>query len=267
MTSLLPPPLGGPAPTELLLVRSPLVRVVAQVRFSSVLRIDTKDGIAAFQDYIRADYPLFESVAAQQMQLDIGANGPVMRSVPSTVLRFSDAERTIQLSLTTDTATLEATTYEGRGRFLARLAKILARVEGEFAPGLVLRIGMRYVNRIEDDTALIRLPELVASNLIGVAQPELRAFVSQVLSEASIEVEEGRLLLRWGVLPPNATIDPFLLVPVNRSTWVFDVDVFSEKQRAFSGQDLSLLFQKLSERAYAVFRYAITPAGLEFFGA
>lgn len=267
MVGSLPSPLGGPAPTEVLLSRSPLVRVVAQVRFASVLRIDTKEGITGFQDRIRRDYPLFEPIAAQHMQLEIGASGPVVRSLPSTVLRFSDAARTTQLSLTTETVTLEAMAYEGRKRFLARLFEILVRIEEEFAPGLALRIGLRYVNRIDDENALTRLPELVASNLIGVVQPELRTLVIQALSEALVRVEEGCMTLRWGILPPNATFDPILLAPVNRNTWLFDMDVFSDDQRLFSGAELGQLFQSLSERAYAMFRYAITPTGLKFFGA
>jgi hypothetical protein len=43
MTGLLPFPLGGPAPAEILLARAPLVHVVLQARFSSVLMIDAKE--------------------------------------------------------------------------------------------------------------------------------------------------------------------------------------------------------------------------------
>ncbi len=232
-----------------------------------MLRIDTKAGVASFQDRIRANYPLFEQATSQQMQIEIGAGGPALRSVASTVWQFRDAARTVLLSLTTDTMTLEALTYEGRGRFLARWADLLMRLEEEFAPSLALRSGLRYVNRMHDETALAQLPELVSSNFVGVAQPDLRAFVSRALSEALIEVEEGRLMLRWGILPPNATTDPALLVPVNNSSWILDIDVFSENQQSFPGRELGLLFQKLSERAYSIFRYAVTPAGLEFFGA
>lgn len=267
MPSSLPPPLGGPAPAEVPLLRSPLVCVLAQVRFSSVLRIDTKEGAATFQDRVRADYPLFEAVASQQLHVEMAPMGPVMRTVPSTVLRFSDASRAAQLTLATDTVTLEVSSYEGRDRFLARWANLLTRVEEVFAPGLALRLGLRYANRVHDPVALARLPEFIRPNLIGVAQPDLRNFVTQALSEASIQIEEGRLMLRWGVLPPNATIDPTILPPVSSNSWIIDIDAFLEEQRPFSGRELNPLFRRLSERAYAVFRYAITDTGLEFFGA
>lgn len=267
MPRTFPRPLGGPAPAEVRLARSPLVRVLGQVRFSSVLRIDTKEGVTAFQESIRSDYPLFEPLSSHQTQLELGPHGPSLRSIPATVWRFGDAAQTVQLSLTTDSVTLEALTYEGRDRFLERWTEVLARIEAEFAPGLALRAGLRYVNRLHDQDAIARLPELVSPSFIGVAQPDLREFVFQALSEASIEVEEGRLTLRWGILPPNATTDPILLAPVANTSWVFDLDVFSEERQTFSGQEIGQLFRRLSERAYAVFRYAVTPAGIAFFGA
>ncbi len=267
MPSSLPSPLGGPAPAEESLGRSPLVRVLAQVRFSSVLRIDTKAGVTSFQERIRTDYPLFEQTASQQMQIEFGAGGPALRSVANPVWRFSDAARTASLSLTTDTMTLEALTYEGRDRFLARWADLLMRLEEEFAPSLTLRNGLRYVNRVHDEAALAQLSKFVSPSLVGIAQPDLRRYILQALSEALTEVEEGRLMLRWGLLPPNTTTDPAILAAVNTSSWILDIDVFSEQQRSFSGREIGHLFQTLSERAYSVFRYAITPAGLAFFGA
>src|SRR4051794_29127507 len=108
MAHSLPSPLGGPPPSEVPLTRSPLVRVIAQVRFSSILRIDTKVGVTAFQERIRAKYPHLEQMNAQKMQVEMGPAGPTLRAMPDTVWRFSDAARSVQLSLTTEAATLEA---------------------------------------------------------------------------------------------------------------------------------------------------------------
>src|SRR4051812_31520676 len=72
MPRTLPPPLGGPAPTEVPLSRSPLVGVVMQARFSSVLKIDSKDGVAPFQEELRNEYPLLEQAVTQQLQIDLG---------------------------------------------------------------------------------------------------------------------------------------------------------------------------------------------------
>jgi len=266
MSGSLPPPLGGPAPPEMPLARSPLARVLSQVRFSPVLRIGTTDGVTAFQDQIRKTYPLFEPVPTQQMQIEMGADGPAIKSTPGMVWRFRDAENVVQLSLTTDTVTLEAMTYEGRDLFLARWIGVINQIESEFGPGLILRCGMRYVNRIVDGEWLTRLPEFVAGSLVGMAQPEFRGFVSQTLSEASTKVAEGEMLLRWGVLARNTTIDPGILTPVPDESWILDIDVFSSLQRRYNSTEINQLFRDLSERAYTVFRHAITHDGLKFLG-
>jgi uncharacterized protein (TIGR04255 family) len=266
MTGSLPSPLGGAAPVEVLLPRSPLVRVVAQARFSRVLKIDSQDGMVAFQEEIRSEYPLLEQVAAQQLQVDFSSGLPNVRPVTSTLWRFSDANRGWLLSFASDVITLETRRYEGRTNFLGRWAAALASLERIFTPSLAVRLGVRYINRI-DGESLLDLAEWVRPGLIGVAEPQLRDHVTQALSEAMITIEEGSLQLRWGILPANVTYDPNLLAAVPNSSWILDIDVSSTGQRPFSGVDLTSAFQALTNRAYSVFRYAVTDAGLDHFGA
>ena len=90
MPKKLPPPLGGPPPSEISLPRAPLVRVIAQVRFPGILKIDNKDAVSGFQEAIRRDYPLFEQVAKQQIQVQYGPGGPDVKQLPGNVWRFQD---------------------------------------------------------------------------------------------------------------------------------------------------------------------------------
>ena len=251
---------------EVLLTRSPLTRVLAQVRFSSVLKIDSKEGVAPLQEELRANYPLLEQLVAHQFQIDITPGGSGFKPVAANVWRFSDAERGLVLSLTSDALTLEARDYPGRATFLERWADVLTRVERVFAPGLALRTGARYLNRLTDES-LERLPDWVRPNLIGVAQPELREHVTQAISEANLKVEEGDLLLRWGVIPANATIDQALLEPSPTGSWILDIDVSSNQQKRFDAVELAADYGRLMERAYAVFRWVVTDEGLNHFGA
>jgi len=266
MPGSLPPPLGGPAPQEIFLSRLPLARVVAQTRFSTVLKIDSKDGMVPFQECVRSDYPLLEQASVQQMQVDFSSGVPGFKQITSDIWRFSNPDRSWVLSLTSDAVTLETRRYEGRADFLCRLSGALANVERVFAPALGLRIGVRYVNRIQGES-LTDLTEWVMPNLVGVAQPELRAHVTQAISEAIMTVEEGSSLLRWGVMPGGSTIDPALLEPVPTPSWILDIDVSSAEQRPFAADSLTSDFYALAERAYSIFRYAVSPAGLTHFGA
>jgi len=266
MSDRFPPPLGGPPPAEVVLRKSPLVRVVAQVRFSSVLRIETREAVTSFQDKIRSAYPHFSQVAAQQLQLDLTSGVPNLRPATISVWRFSNADRSMLLSLTSEVVTLEAKTYHGRSDFVPLWSEILSCLQQVFQPALAVRTGIRYVNRL-DKASLERLTEWVQPNLVGVALPEIKTFVTQAFSEASIKVEEGDLQLRWGILPANATTDPGLLDPIPETSWVLDLDVSSPDQKPFEVAALTAEFGTLAKRAYAVFRWAITKAGLEHFGA
>lgn len=264
MTALLPPPLGGAAPEEKALANAPLSRVVVQVRFSSVLKIDSKEGVAPFQELARKEYPLFEQVSTATVQFDVTPNGPTFRQIPANAWRFSDPSRQSVVTLASDAITFETSAYPGRSTFIAQWATILRWIDDTYAPGLAVRVGMRYLNRITDE-AVTRLPEWIKPNLIGVALPELSDHVSQAISEANLNIEEGGMLLRWGILPKDVTIDPGLLDPIDTKSWLLDIDAFSNEQRGFDLDALVDTYQRLAERIYAVFRWTLTPAGLEHF--
>ena len=266
MTGVLPFPLGGPAPTEIPLSRSPLVSVIAQARFASVLKIDSKDGVVPFQEAVRSEYPLLQQVATQQFQLDLASGTPNLRPAQSNLWRFGDAAGNWILSISSEAVTLETRRYNVRGDFLERWQRALISVERTFEPALALRLGMRYLNRIRDEL-LDALSEWVKPNLVGVAEPNLRQHIAHAMSEAMIRVEEGNMLLRWGLMPPSATYDPALLEPVHSTSWILDIDIFSADQRPFSADALATTSRALAERAVTVFRYAVTDAGLEHFGA
>src|SRR5438046_2367366 len=99
MSDTLPPPLGGPPPPEIALPRAPLVRVLAQSGFPGIIKIDSKEAVRRLQEEIRRDYPLFEEEANQQIEVQVGAGGPVVRQVPGIIWRFRDAKKEWRLSL------------------------------------------------------------------------------------------------------------------------------------------------------------------------
>jgi uncharacterized protein (TIGR04255 family) len=266
MTGAFPFPLGGLAPREVPLSHSPLVRVIAQARFGSVLKIDSKDGVVPFQEAVRSEYPLLEQAAVQQLQVDFSSGAPNFRPMTGNLWRFCDATKDWILSLSSEAVTLETRRYTVRGNFLERWHQALTHVESIFAPVLTLRLGVRYLNRIQGES-LVALSDWVKPNLVGIAEPKLREHIVQAMSEATLKVEEGVMLLRWGVMPPSVTYDPSNLEPVQSESWILDIDVASAEQKSFSATDLTTESQALAERAYTVFRYAITDPGLEHFGA
>jgi uncharacterized protein (TIGR04255 family) len=195
-----------------------------------------------------------------------GPLSPNLRPVVTNVWRFSSADRTSTISLTTEAVTFESLDYPGRTAFIARWSEILRWVQNVFAPSLTLRTGMRFINRIRDDS-LEHLPEWIEPNLVGVALPELRSHVVQALSEANLRIEEGDLVLRWGIVPPHGTYDIGLLEPLPEASWILDIDAFSVEQMPFDTEVLNMRYRQLAERCYAMFRWAMTENGLHHFGA
>jgi uncharacterized protein (TIGR04255 family) len=265
MPTQLPPPLGGPPPSEINLPRAPLVRVLAQVRFPGILKIDSKEVVSSFQEEIRRDYPLFEQQPTQRLEVQIGPSGPAVQQMPGTNWRFQDAKRNWRLSLTTDSLSLEVESYTSRADFLARWTRVIAAVERLFEPGIALRIGMRYIDRVAEKP-LDTIDALVNTDILGIVRPAFRDHVRHALSEATLSVEEGDLLLRWGIMPANATIDPNVLPPVPHLSWILDIDVSSGEQRAFVSAQLGDSFRALAERAYSIFRHMTTPEFLKTYG-
>jgi uncharacterized protein (TIGR04255 family) len=266
MPDSLPKPLGGPPPREINLPRAPLVLVVAQTRFPGILKIDNKEAVAPFQESIRRDYPLFTQEATQQIEVQIGPGGPMVRPVPGTIWRFRDAEQFWRLSLSNNALSLETERYPSRKEFLTRWTKALAAVQDVFDPQFAVRIGMRYIDRVVGKP-YENIDGLVRPDILGIAQPPLRQHMRSTLTEATLRVSEGEMLLRWGIMPANGTIDPTVLKPIAELSWILDIDVFSGEQRPFSKETLGTAFQALAERAYAVFRYTITKRFLETYGS
>jgi uncharacterized protein (TIGR04255 family) len=265
MPKKLPNPLGGPPPAEISLPRAPLARVVAQVRFPGLLKIENRDVVSAFQEAIRREYPLFEQASSQQIQVEIGPGGPSVKQVPGSLWRFQDARKNWRLSLSSDSMSLEVESYTSRGDFLARWNSLLQAAEAAFDPQIVLRIGMRYIDRVTD-APLQTIDQMVHTDVLGFAKPPIRAHIRHALSEATLEIEEGEMLLRWGIMPPNSTIDPGVLVPIPGLSWLLDIDVFSGEQRPFVSDALSAAFLALAQRAYAVFRHMTTDEFLKAYG-
>ena len=265
MPKELPPPLGGPPPAEINLPQAPLVRVLAQVRFPGILKIENKDVVSSFQEEIRRDYPLFEQQATQVVEVQVGPGGPAIKQAPATNWRFQDADRNWRLSLSTDALSIEVEKYTSRDDFLARWAGALAAAQRIFDPRIAVRIGMRYIDRVVDEP-FASIDELIHTEILGFARPPLREHVHHALSEATLAVEEGEVLLRWGIMPANGTVDPNVLPPVTISSWILDIDVFSGVQRPFENVQLGKSFRALAERAYTVFRYMTKPQFLKTYG-
>jgi uncharacterized protein (TIGR04255 family) len=258
----------GPSAEEVPLPASPLVNVIAQVRFPPVMRIEAdKAFVATFQEAIRHDYPILR--AERQLGVMVGPAG-VQPHDAGTLWRFETKDPDAwQVTLAPAFVSLSAKRYTRRSDFLARLTVVLHALEGWLAPGVCDRIGVRYVDRITGDP-LSRLGRLVRPEVLGVAGDASglgNVQVVHALSDTLFQLADSTQLRgRWGRLPVGATYDAGI-EPAREPSWVLDLDCSTSQAEDF---DLAVISGKVAlfcDRIYTFFRWAVTDDFLTEFGA
>ncbi len=257
-------PLVAAAPEEIPLRNAPLVRVIAQVRFPVIASIDNRGFIASFQEAIRDAYPVLRPEMTQGFVVGVQGVTPA----PSQVIwRFHDVQGQWRVSLAPDFIALETTAYTSRSDFLARLHGALRALHEHIGPKITDRVGLRYIDRVlmhgvEDIATLVR------QEVIGILATPMAASAQQALSESLFVVPNtrARLLARWGQVPPQGTVDPDALEPVDTLSWILDLDMFSVESRAFDPEALVAEVRTYAERIYTLFRWAVTEEFLRRYG-
>jgi uncharacterized protein (TIGR04255 family) len=244
----------------------PLVRVLVQVRFSQVFAIADEAFIGPFQQDIIDRFPK----ARTEMEFVLGGAGPgdvPPTATPSRLWKFQSLDEDWTVTLGSGFVALETARYPGHEAFFAALAQVLAATAQRVRPPLVERLGVRYTQRLDAPADLANLDALVRPELIGVSTlADSSAQVQLALTQAQFALPDATLSARWGIIPPGATFDP-TLQPLDRASWVLDIDTYDEQHGQFDSDKLVERAFEFSRRQYRFFRWAVTPAFLLRFGA
>ena len=127
--------------------RAPLVEVICQLRFPTILSIGTKEP-AEFQEAIRKDFPQY---AARQEQLPPkvvkkGNATALEPQKPITNYNFISEDGRWKLNLTQGFIALSTLRYQRWEDFAQRLDRPLAQFIQIYRPAFFERVGLRYVN-------------------------------------------------------------------------------------------------------------------------
>jgi uncharacterized protein (TIGR04255 family) len=263
-TDQLPAPFSGPPPQEVPLARAPLVRVLAQIRFPTVLSVADTAAVAPFQERIRHAYPIGAKELIQRLEVSAETAQPV-KAEAENIWRFQDRERNWRVSLAPTFLALECIRYPSRRDFLERMTNLVTALEQTLNPQVTQRIGLRYIDRIEGDSVAL-VHDLIKAKFLGSEELFAQA-ANLILTHAQLRTAEGATITaRWGMLPPNTTIDPSVLEPVEGKSWILDLDIFVETQEDFTAAALGPRLESFAERIYAVFRFMVTDAFLTHYG-
>lgn len=133
---------------------------------------------------------------------------------------FRDPERDWTVSLTSDSLGLEAKTYHDFEDFAGELDRVLGNAAEIFAPQTEVRLGVRYVNRIEDERLQKRGIEFfIRQELASPVGSELGDELAQSLCQLRFRERGTWLAIRHGLVEPDA--------------YLLDFDNFVEGERDF----------------------------------
>jgi uncharacterized protein (TIGR04255 family) len=251
-------PFAGRPVREVPLGKAPLERVVAQIRYPVVLAVEQGESVAPFQTAIEQRYPIL-----QEERVHLLAAAPPQMP-PQVVWRFSDEAAQWRVSLSRAFIALETVAYTSRSDFVARFHEVLVALVQHVGPTRLDRLGVRYIDRIRG-AAMKDLASLVRDEMRGIASSSVSDRCVHSLTESVFEIDDARLLARWGLLPPDKTIDT-TLDPVSERTWVLDLDMATTTQRPFDLDKTMEMTRRFAEQIYSFFRWAVTPEFLKRFG-
>lgn len=261
----LPSPFGDEPLKEIPLPDAPLVRVVSQARFPQIASIEKREFVGTFQEAIRSDYPILRE--EHGIALMIGPNG-VTQEAGERIWRFHSTDGLWRVSLAPTFVALETDRYTNRDHFFEQFEKVMAATADTLAPAFVERLGVRYVDRLDDQKDLERLPTLVRQEVLGLAADHtadgrLNMFVGH--GQFSID-DDVQLVARTAILPPGGYLDPSIPATDARS-WMLDLDMSATGQFEFDPAGLSSRGRELASHIYRFFRWSVTTELLRLFGA
>lgn len=256
-------PLRGPPPPEIPLARAPLLRVIAQVRFPTILAVRSADRVSGFQEIVRDRYTRLE-----REEITMVSVGPIAVPEPGHEAmvhwRFWDDQRRWRTTLTQEFVAIETTAYESRADFVAKFGEVLRAFQEVFHPKFVTRLGARYIDQIRAP-ALARIADMLIPELLG-PQKVFGDEAQQLITAVSAKAPPGTFIGRWGKLPRGTTIDPSLMPPSEEDSWIIDLDISETEEITFDSELLITKVRSYAERIYTIFRWMVTDEFIREYG-
>lgn len=187
--------------------RNPLDRVVCQLRFPPILRIDAEIP-ASFQEMVRAEFPNFGEKSEWKFELPVG----LQAQVPTEILRqvvqtsgnknyeFTSEDKVWTINLTRTFVALSTGIYTRWEDFKQKLTIPFGALLEVYSPQYFSRIGLRYVDVIRrsklglEDVGWNELLQPYISGLL--AADRVRHFVRNFENRYEIQLEDQKSVVR-----------------------------------------------------------------------
>ena len=171
--------------------RAPLVEVICQLRFPTILSINAQEP-ADFQEAVRRDFPRYSS-RQEQLPPKVVRKGNTASLEPQKPINnysFISEDGRWKLNLTQNFIALSTVGYQRWEDFATRLDRPLAQFIQIYQPAYFERIGLRYVNAVSRRRLGVedRLwDDLIQSQYIGIlGEPDVE---ETEIAKCSLDVE------------------------------------------------------------------------------
>jgi uncharacterized protein (TIGR04255 family) len=244
-----------PESQRIVFAENPLVEVIAQLTFPSILAIAAGPP-ADFQEAVRSEYPIYERIEGLPNippELEQMLSGlPIPIPVDTVTHRFS-SETGFTISLAREFAAVATTNYQEWQDFRSEIERAKTALETVYRPAFYTRLGLRYrdiVDRERLDLTETPWRELLNPAILGVlgADESIQAGTRAVRGEASIALDD----------PQGAFVNlTHGLADQSGNRYAVDADWFTEER-----SDVDVVFEVLdrfNSQAGNLFRWAIEP--------
>ncbi|RRI02378.1 TIGR04255 family protein [Mesorhizobium tamadayense] len=235
---------------------SPLLSVICQVRFPTILRIESQVP-SEFQDAIRSMFPIFERTQMSGIPDDLPPEVARMIGIAAqqpVSYRFQTEDRLCTVSLEPGSLSLTSTNYRRWEEFTRFLNPPLEALIDTYKPSFFSRIGLRYQNAIvptEIGLADVPWADIISSNILGelrqqrFGRGEIRE-AHRLLRIVSDETKEG-IFLQHGLGKVG---------PAQSNAYIIDIDCYSDQKAEV--HDALPHLNRFNYRARRAFRWCVS---------
>jgi len=256
------------------LAKAPLVHVITQVRFATVLSIG--QSIAQIQERLKEMG--FVRYQKSQIQNISYVPGSPPKVEAQERWDFTDRDRQTGIVLTQDFVALHTSKYETFDVFGELFGRAVQVVSTEAPVELAERMGIRYVDLIRPGKEE-SLEDYLRPGLLGFPFSELEN--EQIgdwalRSEAIVQTTQGTLIVRCTSASNDQFLPPDLMPPVlayniprlepDERAAILDTDHFAVVDKDFKAEALLEQLDLLHQTASKVFRAAVTEYALKKWG-
>lgn len=229
--------------------KSPLINVIFQLRFPTILKIISKSP-DEFQDNIKDLYPYCDQILEPASGFYI-PDGRQISATQQYNYEFSSPNHPYRINLTSNFIALSTRNYTSWEDFRNEIAYMVNAFDSLYNPGFYMRCGLRYQNILTRSYLSLessKWSELVNPQLLGVIADESIGEPQTYMSDAEFKKDDGfSVKTHFEIGHVNGNDEISLLM---------DFDHF--KTASINPADIFSIAENLHEQSSVFFQNAIT---------